>query len=134
MIRTYVPNDSMKMMAWMIRLWWWWTTEVSDDDSMKLMYKIFRCVVCSDGFFKQPHQVSLNNLLQRFLDTVVIPFDEDVWWWRESLSEANTLAVMKIQMKIWTFLLDEDASNSEDALKIEALYRCDAPESWMKKL
>ena len=63
---------------------------------------------------------------------MVIPFDEDVWWWRESLSEANTLAVMKIQMKIWTFLSDEDVSNGDDALKTEALYRCDAPESWMK--
>ena len=59
---------------------------------------------------------------------MVIPFDEDVWWWRESLSEANTSAVMKIQMKIWTFLSDEYASNGEDVLKTEVLYRCDAPE------
>ena len=62
---------------------------------------------------------------------MVIPFDEDVWWWRESLLEANTSSMMKIQMKIWTFLLDEDASNGDDALKTEALYRCYAPESWM---
>ena len=64
---------------------------------------------------------------------MVILFDEDVWWWKESFLEANTLVVMKIQMKIWTFLSDEDASNGEDALKTKVLYRYDAPESWTKK-
>ena len=97
------------------------------------MYRTFWCVAYSDGFFKQPHQVSLDHLLQCRLDAVVISFDEEVWWWRESLSEPNTSAVMKIQMKIWTFLSNEDDSNGEDALKIEALYRWDASESWMKK-
>ena len=64
---------------------------------------------------------------------MVILFDEDFWWWKESFLEANTLVVMKIQMKIWTFFSDEDASNGEDALKTKALYRYDAPESWTKK-
>ena len=84
---------------------------------MKLMYRTFRCVAYSDGFFKQPHQVSLNHLLHAALTLWWFPLmktsddEENLFqrqihqrWWRykwksEPFSQMKMLAMVKMRWK-----------------------------------